>query len=165
LSITNYAWLSKLKNHLEAEHYGVGSVNQYMGVARRFLADLERQHLSIDTVQPANIERYLQKAPWMYPDRHEHSPDYRHWRRTSIHMLLRVAQGQWPLAWRFHETFTSIASSPRAGVNMPDLPPGDVRKFPMGNYLIYYRALPGRIVIARVLHGKRLQGTAFRRKM
>ena len=40
---------------------------------------------------------------------------------------------------------------------MPDLPPGDVRKFPMGNYLIYYRALPGRIIIARVLHGKRLQ--------
>ena len=46
-------------------------------------------------------------------------------------------------------------------MNMPDLPPGDVRKFPMGNYLIYYRALPGKIVIARVLHGKRAQETHF----
>ena len=36
--------------------------------------------------------------------------------------------------WNFYEVFSSIASSPRAGVNMPDLPPGDLRKFPMGNY-------------------------------
>ena len=66
--------------------------------------------------------------------------------------------------WRFYEAFVSIASSPRAGVNMSDLPPGDVRKFPMGNYLIYYRALPGKIVIARVLHGKRIQKKAFLKK-
>jgi toxin ParE1/3/4 len=66
--------------------------------------------------------------------------------------------------WKFYEAFSSIASSPRAGVNMPNLPPGDVRKFPMGNYLIYYRALQGKIVIARILHGKRVQRRAFRQK-
>lgn len=66
--------------------------------------------------------------------------------------------------WRFHGIFRTIASSPRAGVDMPDLPPGDVRKFPMGNYLIYYRALPGKILIARVLHGKRIQRRAFLKK-
>jgi plasmid stabilization system protein ParE len=63
--------------------------------------------------------------------------------------------------WKFHGAFRTIASSPRAGVDMPGLPPGDVRKFPMGNYLTYYRALPGKIVIARVLHGKRRQRRAF----
>lgn len=63
--------------------------------------------------------------------------------------------------WKFYEAFASIASSPRAGVNMPDLPPGDVRKLPMGNYLIYYRSLPGKVVIARVLSGKRVQRRAF----
>jgi plasmid stabilization system protein ParE len=47
---------------------------------------------------------------------------------------------------------------------MPDLPPGDVRKFPMGNYLIYYRSLAGKIVIARVLHGKQVQRKAFLKK-
>jgi len=61
-------------------------------------------------------------------------------------------------------SYGTIASSPRAGVDMPDLPPGDVRKFPMGNYLIYYRALPGKILIARVLHGKRIQRRAFLKK-
>jgi toxin ParE1/3/4 len=65
---------------------------------------------------------------------------------------------------KVYEAFSSIASSPRAGVNIPDLPPGDVRKFPLGNYLIYYRALPGKILIARVLHGKRVQRRAFLKK-
>ena len=101
LSLTNDAWLSKLRNHLDTEHYGAGSVSQYMGVARRFLADLDEQHVAITAVQPANIERYLQQAPWMYPARHEHSPDYRHWRSTPFNMLLRVVQGQWPPASRF----------------------------------------------------------------
>jgi plasmid stabilization system protein ParE len=63
--------------------------------------------------------------------------------------------------WKFYETFSSIASSPRAGVSVPDFAPGDVRKFPMGNYLIYYRAARNKILIARVLHGKRLQRRAF----
>ena len=63
--------------------------------------------------------------------------------------------------WKFYEAFTSIASSPRAGVNIPELPPGDVRKFPMGNYLVYYRALRGKVLIIRILHGKRVQRKAF----
>jgi toxin ParE1/3/4 len=66
--------------------------------------------------------------------------------------------------WKFDQTFASIAASPRAGVNSPDLPPGDVRRFPMGNYLIYYRVLSGKILISRVLHGKRAPGRAFRQK-
>lgn len=63
--------------------------------------------------------------------------------------------------WRLQDTFRTIASSPRAGIDVPDLPPRGVRKFPMGNYLIYYRALPGKIAIARVLHGKGAQKKAF----
>lgn len=66
--------------------------------------------------------------------------------------------------WEFYEAFTTIASSPRAGVSLPDLPPGDVRKFPMGNYMIYYRALRGKVLIVRVLHGRRLQRKAFMSK-
>lgn len=66
--------------------------------------------------------------------------------------------------WRFDQTFASIVLSPRAGVNCPDLAPGDVRKFPMGNYLIYYRVL-AKVLIVRVLHGKRVQRRAFRQKM
>ena len=34
LSINNDAWLSKLRSHLDAESYTVGTVSQYLGVAR-----------------------------------------------------------------------------------------------------------------------------------
>jgi toxin ParE1/3/4 len=63
--------------------------------------------------------------------------------------------------WRFYEIFSSLASSPAAGVSVPDLASGKVRKFPMGNYLIYYRPLRGKILIPRILHGKRLHRRAF----
>jgi toxin ParE1/3/4 len=83
------------------------------------------------------------------------------WDHIATRSSPDVASG---LIRKVYEVFASIALSPRAGVNMPDLPPGDVRKFPMGNYLIYYRALPGKIHIARVLHGKRVQRRAFLKK-
>ncbi|MGB6946952.1 MAG: hypothetical protein WBE37_31435 [Bryobacteraceae bacterium] len=96
LSVNNDAWLSKLRSHLDTEQYGAGTVSQYMGVARRFLTDLNKQRVAITAVRPEDIDRYLEHAPWMHPLRHEDSPDYRHWRFTSINMLLRVAQGRWP---------------------------------------------------------------------
>ena len=95
LSINNDAWLSKLRSHLDTECYGAGTVSQYMGVARRFVADLNKQRVAI-TAGPEDIDRYLQQAPWTHPLRHEDSPDYRHWRSTPLNMLLRVVRGQWP---------------------------------------------------------------------
>ena len=96
LSINNDAWLSKLRSHLDTESYTAGTVSQYMGVARRFVADLNKQSVAITATRPEDIDRYLQQAPWMHPLRHEDSPDYRHWRSTPLNMLLRVVQGQWP---------------------------------------------------------------------
>ncbi len=65
---------------------------------------------------------------------------------------------------RFYETFASIASSPAAGVVVPGFLPEGTRKFPMGQYLIYYRSRRGGIRISRVLHGKRVQQRAWRLK-
>jgi plasmid stabilization system protein ParE len=66
--------------------------------------------------------------------------------------------------WKFYETFSSLASSPAAGIATPDLPPGGGRKFPMGNYLSYYRPMRGKVIISRMLHGKRVQKRALREK-
>jgi len=63
--------------------------------------------------------------------------------------------------WQFHELFASLAQSPSAGVIVQGLE-GPIRKFPMGNYLIYYRASRGRVTIWRVLHGRRIQIQALR---
>jgi toxin ParE1/3/4 len=58
---------------------------------------------------------------------------------------------------QFYDLFRSLATSPSAGVSVPAFEGGGVRKFPMGNYLIYYRAARGKVTIWRVLHGKRMQ--------
>jgi toxin ParE1/3/4 len=63
---------------------------------------------------------------------------------------------------RFYEIFASIASSPAAGIAVPDLLAHGGRKFPMGNYLIYYRPKRSKVEIVRVLHGKRVQRKALR---
>jgi plasmid stabilization system protein ParE len=66
--------------------------------------------------------------------------------------------------WKFYETFKAIGSSPAAGVAARDFKPEGTRKFPMGNYIVYYRPARGgksNILISRVLHGKRLQKRAY----
>jgi hypothetical protein len=67
LSINNDAWLSMLRSHLDAESYTAGTVSQYVGVARRFLADLNKHGVAITATRPEDIDRYLQQAPWMHP--------------------------------------------------------------------------------------------------
>ena len=92
-------WISKLKDHLEQERYASKTVSRCMAVARHFLASLEEQHVKVDTTRLANVEQYLQEARRRYRRRHSHPPDYKGWRwvqTSSIHMLLRWAQGQWP---------------------------------------------------------------------
>ncbi|HEV3196710.1 MAG TPA: type II toxin-antitoxin system RelE/ParE family toxin [Bryobacteraceae bacterium] len=74
------------------------------------------------------------------------------------------AESATDFVWKLYDTFTSIGSSPKAGVAAPSLLPGDTRKFPMGNYLIYYRPMRGKVLILRVLHGKRLQKKALQKR-
>jgi hypothetical protein len=62
-SINNDAWLSKLRSHLDAESYTAATVSQYMGVGRRFVADLNKRHVAITAARPEDIDRYLQQAP------------------------------------------------------------------------------------------------------
>jgi plasmid stabilization system protein ParE len=65
---------------------------------------------------------------------------------------------------KFYASFHSIGSSPSVGVAMPDFQPSGIRKFFMGKFLIYYQAGRGKISILRVLHGKRVQMKAFKKK-
>ncbi|MGA3240976.1 MAG: type II toxin-antitoxin system RelE/ParE family toxin [Bryobacteraceae bacterium] len=66
--------------------------------------------------------------------------------------------------WKFYASFPSIASSPSAGVAMPDFQPAGIRRFLMGKFLIYYLPGRGKISILRVFHGKRLQMKTFKER-
>ena len=61
--------------------------------------------------------------------------------------------------------FDRLAANPRIGqlcVGLaPDLP-SDLRHFPVGNYVIFYRPLDDGIVLYRVLHGRRDLPQVFR---
>lgn len=50
--------------------------------------------------------------------------------------------------------FQLLADNPKAGRERPEIKE-DIRSFPEGSYLIFYRMWAGNIAIARVLHGAR----------
>lgn len=69
-----------------------------------------------------------------------------------------IAQDNVDAADRFiellYDKFALLASNPRIGRPCDDLRPGLFR-FPVGNYVIFYRVAPRHIEIARIVHGAR----------
>ena len=59
------------------------------------------------------------------------------------------------------ETIITVSGQPKAGV-AADQFGANVRKFPAGRYMIYYRAYRSGIEILHVFHGKRDQRQAWR---
>ena len=56
--------------------------------------------------------------------------------------------------FRIEDDFLLLASNPKMGVLRSDLFK-NLRAFPVGNYIIFYREIPAGIEVARVLHGAR----------
>lgn len=71
---------------------------------------------------------------------------------------LYIAQDSVVNADRFIDLLQSkhaiIASQPRIGTPRPDFGP-EVRSYPVGQYILFYRLHAGRIELLRVLHGAR----------
>jgi toxin ParE1/3/4 len=61
------------------------------------------------------------------------------------------------------EKFSLLAQFPRLGRDRSELA-DDMRSFPVGNYVIFYRALRDGIIVLRVLHGARNLRRIFRRR-
>ena len=61
---------------------------------------------------------------------------------------------------RIVETFTLFSRTPEAGKLRNDIGP-EVRSFPVGKYVIYYRIHARNVVISRVIHGMRDQHAAY----
>jgi toxin ParE1/3/4 len=55
---------------------------------------------------------------------------------------------------RFTECFEMLASMPQSGRRRDELEP-NLRSFPEGNYVVFYREISEKIEIIRVLHGSR----------
>ena len=55
---------------------------------------------------------------------------------------------------QFDATLESIAATPRMGRKVEELAP-NLRSFPVGNYLIFYRPLEDGMQLIRLVHGAR----------
>jgi toxin ParE1/3/4 len=55
---------------------------------------------------------------------------------------------------RFDQIFRRLSEQPRMGKNVGELAP-DLRLFPVGNYLVFYRPITDGVEIARLIHGAR----------
>ncbi len=64
---------------------------------------------------------------------------------------------------RFYEAFALLGSQPAMGPASDDIEPG-TRRFPVGNYIIYYRIAQNGVQILHVFHGKRDQRKAMSKK-
>ena len=89
-----------LKESLQREQLGVGTVEQYLQHARQFLAHLDRQQIPLERASQQDIDSFIAERLRFYGKKHGRPPDRLvRWRCTytpTIHRLLRDAQGQWP---------------------------------------------------------------------
>jgi toxin ParE1/3/4 len=61
---------------------------------------------------------------------------------------------------RFYDEFTTLSRHPLMGRSRPELAP-ELRSFPVGNYIIFYRPLQNGIEVMRVLSTARDIDTLF----
>ena len=84
--------------------------------------------------------------------------------RDVMNIFKHIVIDNAPAAARFyallHEKFGALAVTPGMGVASDHIDRG-TRKVPVGEYLIYYRPGRDRLLICRVLHGKRRQKQAY----
>jgi len=98
-STESAVWMSRLSDHLKQHRYGTHAPD-YLAKARYFLSYLPSRNLTIQTVMPSDIDRYLGA---LRPKRRSARMDpslkgLRIPHRAAIHMLLRLVHGRWPLA-------------------------------------------------------------------
>lgn len=87
--------------------------------------------------------------------------------RDVINIWKHIAADNEPAADRFfdllYEKFRALGEAPGIGVSANHVERG-TRKFPVGEYIIYYRPGRDRILILRVLHGRRQQKQAYHKQ-
>ncbi len=81
-------------------------------------------------------------------------------------IILHIARDNEDAAFRLIDTiderFELLARFPKAGPARPDVLP-ELRSFPVGNYLIFYRPIDDGVEVMRVVHGARNLRRLFHR--
>jgi len=99
LSADHQRWLTKLAAYLRSERYSREG-RESVSISRRFLIHLQGNGLTVYSVQPCNVTRYLIAVKRLRPfaSRRGLSGGQRHCYRSALYRLLRVVHGKWPPA-------------------------------------------------------------------
>jgi len=92
--------IAELRVLLTRQQYSPVVVGNYCAYARGFLDHLARRNILVADVSEAQVAQYLREVIALFRKRHGRPPGP-YWHsipRSGIHMLLRLAQGQWPPA-------------------------------------------------------------------
>ena len=92
--------IAELRVLLTRQQYSPVVVGNYCAYARGFLDHLARRNILVTDVSEVQVAQYLRDAIALFRKRHGRPPGP-YWHsipRSGIHMLLRLAQGQWPPA-------------------------------------------------------------------
>jgi integrase/recombinase XerD len=92
-------WLNRLAAHLKQERYYGPCAANYVSNAKRFLGHLRSRNLTVDSLQPSDIAKYL--GALRVQRKSGRKPRSSKWlrfpHRSAIHMLMRLVHGRWPL--------------------------------------------------------------------
>jgi integrase/recombinase XerD len=91
-------WLTRLSDYVKEERYSRCG-RHYESAARRFLDYLQREGLTVHTVQSSDVKKYVNglRRRRKSAGRVDLSQSHRFGNRSAIHLLLRLVHGKWPL--------------------------------------------------------------------
>ncbi len=96
----NQLWHSRIDEHLKEGRYSPYTTRCRIAVASRFVGYLNKEHVALEAVEPADVDHYLREELRLYRQRHQRVPrsmdHWRHRQTAGIYMLLRLVRKQWP---------------------------------------------------------------------
>jgi integrase/recombinase XerD len=96
----NGPWIQRLSQYLEVSEYSLSATKKRMAAGRGFLLYLTKQHVDVAGATAAQEQAFLTQKLNFYRKRHGRGPsDLNSWRwgyTSGVHMVMRLAQGQWP---------------------------------------------------------------------
>lgn len=98
----NESWHSRLEEHLRKGRYSPYTTRCRIAVASRFVGHLNKRHVALEAVEPADVDHYLREELGLYRQRHRRAPGsmdhWQHRQTAGIYVLLRLVRKQWPLS-------------------------------------------------------------------
>ena len=93
-------YVQQLMQHLKTHSYSICAITKRMAAANQFLIYLDERSITLETATVAHEHDFLNHKLSTSCRRNGHPPkDVNAWRwnyTSGIHIMLRVAQGQWP---------------------------------------------------------------------